>query len=224
MKLEEKLQILRKKNGYSQEELAEKLGIARQTLSRWENGQAMPELTNLIQLSDLYKVPIDRIVRDDAECNLALTGKAVVDGEELVDFLIRAKRSSYAGGGSPVAATRLASHDYSYEEAPFFYYDTYLGGEAFSGEEAIWMNGAPVWTMNYIGRVIGENFSIDFLREALYQVPREMPYRGPVIYSQGEYHYHCKVDGDFEWYQGYEEVFFGQQKIYECRFHGGEVK
>ncbi len=224
MKLEEKLQLLRKKNGYSQEELAEQLGIARQTLSRWENGQAMPELPSLILLSSLYKIPIDRIVKDDGECNLTLIEKAAVEREDLIAFLIRAKRSSYAGGGSPVASSRPSSHDYSYEETPFFYYDTYVGGEAFSGEEAVWADGVPMWTMNYFGRVLGENFSLDFLREALYQVPKEMPYRGPAIYSQGDYHYHCKVDGDFEWYQGYEEVFFRKQKIYECRFQGGEVK
>ena len=44
MKLEDKLQLLRKKHGYSQEQLADKLGIARQTISKWENGQAIPEL------------------------------------------------------------------------------------------------------------------------------------------------------------------------------------
>lgn len=38
MKLEEKLQLLRKQKGYSQEQLADKLGIARQTISKWENG------------------------------------------------------------------------------------------------------------------------------------------------------------------------------------------
>lgn len=63
MKLEEKLQLLRKQNGYSQEQLADKIGIARQTISKWENGQAVPELNGLILLSELYGVTIDRIVR-----------------------------------------------------------------------------------------------------------------------------------------------------------------
>jgi len=54
MKIDEKLQLLRKKNGYTQEELAERLGIARQTISKWENGQAVPELSGLIALSELY--------------------------------------------------------------------------------------------------------------------------------------------------------------------------
>ena len=67
MELKDKLQLLRKQNGYSQEQLADKLGIARQTLSKWENGQAVPELSNLISLSNLYGITIDRIVKDDDE-------------------------------------------------------------------------------------------------------------------------------------------------------------
>lgn len=51
MNLKEKLQFLRKQNGYSQEQLADKIGIARQTISKWENGQAVPELNGLILLS-----------------------------------------------------------------------------------------------------------------------------------------------------------------------------
>lgn len=43
MELKDKLQLSRKQNGYSQEQLADKLGIDRQTLSKWENGQAVPE-------------------------------------------------------------------------------------------------------------------------------------------------------------------------------------
>ena len=41
MNLKEKLRLLRKQNGYSQEQLAEKLGIARQTISKWENGGSL---------------------------------------------------------------------------------------------------------------------------------------------------------------------------------------
>lgn len=44
MELRDRLQQLRKRNGLSQEELADKIGIARQTISKWENGQAVPEL------------------------------------------------------------------------------------------------------------------------------------------------------------------------------------
>lgn len=221
MRLEEKLRFLRQKNGYSQEQLADKIGIARQTVSKWENGQAIPELSGLIQISELYGVTIDRLVKDDNGCNVSLQQKADIDVREIVSFLIRAKRNTYAGKGNEVKGSRPASHDFCYEEGNLKYYDTYLGGEKFAGEEAVWLNEKPVWCMNYAGRVLGENFSGDFLKEALYHVPEDMPYRGPAIYTKGDYHYHCKAEGDFIWYQGYEEIFYSNEKIYECRFHGG---
>lgn len=224
MKLEEKLQLLRKQKGYSQEQLADKLGIARQTISKWENGQAIPELPGLICLSELYGVTIDRIVKEDDECNISLSQKADLDITAVIPFLICAKKHTYAGNGSNAKASRVASHDFSYQEKDFLYYDTYLGGEKFSGEEAVWFHEKPIWTMNYSGRVTGANFNGDFLKEALFHVPKEMPYRGPAIYTKGDYHYHCKVDGEFVWYQGYEEIFYSGEKIYECFFHGGEIR
>ena len=224
MRLEEKLQLLRKKNGLSQEQLADKLGVSRQTIGKWENGQAMPELTSVVQISELYGVTIDRIVKDDDECNISLTSKEEVDIKRTIDFLMKAKQSTYAGHGPQTESSRVASHDLEYKEEDMFYYDSYLGGECFSGEEAIWIQEIPVWCMNYSGRVIGGNFSGDFLKEALSHVPKDMPYRGPAIYKKGDYSYHCKVDGAFIWFQGYEEIFYGTEKIYECYFLGGAVK
>lgn len=224
MKIEEKLQLLRKQNGYSQEQLADKLGIARQTISKWENGQAVPELYGLIALSELYGVAIDRIVKEDDECNISLKQKADVDINEIAAFLIRAKRNTYAGNGHEGKASRPDSHDFSYEENEYTYYDTYLGGERFAGEEAVWHYGVPVWSMNYAGRVIGEHFNGDFLKEVLRHVPVEHPFRGPEIYTKGDCRYHCKVEGEFVWYQGYEEIFYLDEKIYECYFHGGVIR
>lgn len=70
MNLCEKLQILRKKNGLSQEELAEKLGISRQAVSKWESGQSAPDLNKLILISKLYNVTIDSLVKDSDEFDL----------------------------------------------------------------------------------------------------------------------------------------------------------
>ncbi|MDM0469738.1 helix-turn-helix transcriptional regulator [Clostridium perfringens] len=63
MKLAEKLQLMRKREGLSQEDLAEKLGISRQAVSKWESGQSVPDLNKLIILSELYKVTIDYLVK-----------------------------------------------------------------------------------------------------------------------------------------------------------------
>ena len=56
------------------------------------------------------------------------------------------------------------------------------------------------------------------------QVPAELPFRGPEIYTKGDYHYHCKVDGEFVWFQGYEEIFYMDEKVYECYFYGGAIR
>ena len=50
----EKITILRKRNGFSQEELAQELNVSRQSVSRWEKNQAFPETEKLIQLSKLF--------------------------------------------------------------------------------------------------------------------------------------------------------------------------
>lgn len=122
--------------------------------------------------------------------------------KSVIDFLIKAKRATYAGKGAETSSSRIESHDLIYRDGEMTYYDTYLGGERFAGEEALWIADKPYWAMNYIGRVTGENFSGDFLKAALLQVPFEMPYRGPVAYSDGDYSYECSVQGGFDWFQG----------------------
>ena len=56
------LQKLRKQNGLTQEQLAEQLGVARRTVSRWETGNNMPDLDILVELSDLYSVDLREIL------------------------------------------------------------------------------------------------------------------------------------------------------------------
>lgn len=144
--------------------------------------------------------------------------------DKLRDFLIKAKKSTYAGKGAETASSRVKSHDFIYSENDLMYYDTYLGGEKFAGEEAMWISGTPYWSMNYIGRVTGCGFSGDFLKEALLHVPADMPFRGPASYSDGDYIYQCVVTGDFEWFQGRETICFLGNEVYECYFHGGLIK
>jgi len=65
MTFAEKVLELRKKAGLSQEELAEKLEVSRQAISRWETGLAMPDASNLLQLSKLFKVSIDYLIQEE---------------------------------------------------------------------------------------------------------------------------------------------------------------
>lgn len=67
MKLEEKLVSLRKKQGLTQQELAGKLEVSRQAVSKWEVGLAVPNTENLKVLSNLYGVTLDCLVNDGAD-------------------------------------------------------------------------------------------------------------------------------------------------------------
>ena len=64
MKLSEKIIMLRKQKGLSQEELAECLNVSRQTISRWESDTALPDATNLVQLSKLFEVSTDYLLNE----------------------------------------------------------------------------------------------------------------------------------------------------------------
>lgn len=67
MTLHEKIYILRKKNGLSQEALAESLGVSRQSVSKWETGEATPEVNKLLSLSKLFGVTTDYLLNDETE-------------------------------------------------------------------------------------------------------------------------------------------------------------
>ena len=67
MNLPEKLAFLRRAKGLSQEKLADEMNVSRQAVSKWESGNVMPSLDNLIYLSKLYGVPIDSLIDDSQD-------------------------------------------------------------------------------------------------------------------------------------------------------------
>lgn len=67
MTLPEKLHMLRKRSGLSQEQLAEQLGVSRQAISKWESGQSVPESEKLILLSNYFNVSLDYLLKDNIE-------------------------------------------------------------------------------------------------------------------------------------------------------------
>ena len=219
----EKLQLIRKNKGLTQEELAERLDVSRQAVAKWESGQAYPDICNLIQISKLFNVTVDYLVKEQ-DCMINCTQDINPDLEKLIEFRLEANVNTYAAYMNETDSTRLDSHDFSYSNGPYTYHDTYVGGEQFAGEEAIWLEGKAQYAMNYLGRVLGQQFSGDFLKEALRKADKEMPFRGPEYYQSGEYTYKSKVVGDFNWFQGYEEIYCNNEKVYECYFHGGVMK
>lgn len=70
MILSDKIIMLRKKNGWSQEELADKMNVSRQAVSKWESSQSVPDLTKIVQLSELFGVTTDYLVKDENETEI----------------------------------------------------------------------------------------------------------------------------------------------------------
>ena len=74
MILAEKIAEERKKNGWSQEELAEQLGVSRQAVSKWESAGSVPDLQKVIQLAELFGVSTDYLLKDEMEPEMRGTG------------------------------------------------------------------------------------------------------------------------------------------------------
>ncbi len=221
----QRIAALRRARGMTQEQLAERLGVTRQAVAKWEGAQGCPDIGSLLGLCDCLGVSADALLRgEEPACAPVRPAGDGAGTAAWLPFLLRAKRATYAAGAAQtVPSSRPESHDLRYEEDGLLYIDTFLGGERFVGEEAVWLKGLPVWSMNYAGRVVDERFSGPFLKAALLCVPEDLPFRGPPLYREGEMTYHCGVQGDFSWFQGREEIFLGADKNYECVFHGGRV-
>ncbi|MBR5251310.1 MAG: helix-turn-helix transcriptional regulator [Oscillospiraceae bacterium] len=73
MTISEKIYLLRKRNGLSQEQLANVLNVSRQAISKWEQATAVPDINSLIRLSEYFKVSVDSIVKDYMELDYIQT-------------------------------------------------------------------------------------------------------------------------------------------------------
>ena len=148
----EKMQLLRRSRGLTQEALADKLSVSRQAVAKWEAGQAFPDISNLIAISNLFNVTVDYLVREQ-HCEVSPAPVGGADLQRLIAFRLEANVNTYAAFMNETQSTRLDSHDYTYSNGGYTYHDTYVGGEQFAGQEAIWYQGSARYAMNYLGRV-----------------------------------------------------------------------
>ena len=81
MTLGEKIQALRKQSGMSQEQLAERITITRQAISRWELNESIPDLENIVQLSQIFGVSTDYLLKDGD-----FTAEKEVDYDHRADY------------------------------------------------------------------------------------------------------------------------------------------
>lgn len=79
MLLNEKIKIIRKMNNLSQERFAEELSVSRQTISKWETGNVVPDVGMLTRIANYYNITLDQLVRDEYELPMAKAVEEVVD-------------------------------------------------------------------------------------------------------------------------------------------------
>ena len=81
IKTADRLQALRKSHGLSQDTLAEKLGISRQAISKWERGESSPDTDNLIALANLYQITLDELINGEEVPEIVLQNEDNVKEE-----------------------------------------------------------------------------------------------------------------------------------------------
>lgn len=86
MEFNNKLYELRKQKGFSQEELANRLNVSRQTISKWEVGESTPDMEKLVAISDLFEISLDELVLDKKEETNPLASEQIVKSELYSDI------------------------------------------------------------------------------------------------------------------------------------------
>ena len=86
MEFNNKLYELRKQKGFSQEELANRLNVSRQTVSKWEVGESTPDMEKLVAMSDLFEISLDELVLDKKEEKKTEASEQVVKSEFYSDL------------------------------------------------------------------------------------------------------------------------------------------
>ena len=102
MLLSEKIMSLRKRTGWSQEELAQQLGVSRQSVSKWESMASMPDIQKIMAMSELFGVSTDYLLKDELEELPATAAVAVADstGTSASGGIAGADPSAVLGGSS----------------------------------------------------------------------------------------------------------------------------
>ena len=86
MIMADKIIELRKKNGWSQEDLAEKLGVSRQSISKWEGAQSIPDMNRILRMSEIFGVSTDYLLKDNMELEPVSPAEEVPEGIRTVSM------------------------------------------------------------------------------------------------------------------------------------------
>ncbi|MDR1205823.1 MAG: helix-turn-helix domain-containing protein [Peptococcaceae bacterium] len=108
MEFYQELKRLRKENGLSQEDLAEQMGVSRQSVSKWESGQGYPETEKLLQISRLFNVSLDRLLKGEQDDPKDGGEPGFYASREMAEGFLLSKRQGACRQGIGVAVVILS--------------------------------------------------------------------------------------------------------------------
>ena len=92
--LKESIKSLRKSRGLSQEELAIKLNVVRQTISKWEQGLSVPDSEMLIQISEIFETPVSTLLGENIKENKVDDLKVISEKLEIINLQLLQKKNA----------------------------------------------------------------------------------------------------------------------------------
>jgi hypothetical protein len=146
--------------------------------------------------------------------------------EVLEQFIVRAKQTTYVGGGKKLLPYRLGSKDLQFAEGDWIYHDSYLGESNFIGQEIVYYRLQPVWGMNYFGRIlrlerITSPQAGEMIMKSLSRLYAEGRFLGGFEYIEEELKYIDNNDGDVRAFRGQEWIYRNDELVYKLDYHGG---
>jgi len=147
--------------------------------------------------------------------------------KSLKKFLFDANQAGYAKGEEKKWIKEDdGSTTIPFKKGSWQLHDNFFGGEPYGGRTVVFHQEKPVWMMVYFGCVVKEaetNQVYQLLREALKQMPKEYPFRGPESYQEGNYHYRNAWKGTVEKFSGKEQILKNTKVVYQASYIGGLV-
>ena len=153
----------------------------------------------------------------------------MIDLDALNGFVVMAKRQTYVGDGVRAEASRPGSHDLTFADGRWNYRDSYFGGTDFIGQETVWLDGEPVWAMNYYGFITRPDIidsgragaTIKGALSAMYATGR---FLGGFDWSGPHGVYRDQSAGAVAHFSGHETIEVGGVEAYALDYHGGLIK
>lgn len=101
MNFSEKLKEIRKNEGLSQEQLAEKIGVSRQAITKWETGKGLPDVENMVMIAEIFKTTLDELLRDSVSAAGQETGSRFLPVKPYMILTVRSILISRSGMRPP---------------------------------------------------------------------------------------------------------------------------